>query len=180
MKKRSIIGVLAGGLMAAMLPGAAAAQNDAEGTMTWANNPTCRADQEVAWSLPPCEQDPDTGILTLPFVNPDKMTGTFDGVQVREGVLEFDVGNADFTYSARALFMGTVEGCGSGTVYFEVSGEGGHDADNVATFGSNTFTAVPGGTLPVVGSLDMSGTEVRNDDGTNTVSYTGSYGCDPE
>jgi hypothetical protein len=180
LNKRSIIYVLAGGLMAAMLPGAAVAQNDAEGTLTWANNGNCSAGDEVAWSLPPCELDPDAGILTLTFANPDKMTGTFDGVQVREGVLEFDVDNADFTYTARALFMGTVEGCGPGTVYFKVSGEGGHAAAGVDTFGSHTFTTVPGGTLPVVGSLDMSGTEVRNDDGTDTLSYTGSYSCNAE
>jgi hypothetical protein len=180
MRKRLAISLVAPGLLAAMLPGAVVAQNDAEGTMTWANNGTCSTGGESPWSLPACEQDPDTGILTLPFTNPDKMTGTFDGVQVREGVLEFDVSDADFTYTARALFMGTVEGCGPGTVYFEVNGEGGHDADDVATFSSHTFTAVPRGTLPVVGSLDMSGTEVRNDDGTQTVSYTGSYSCNAE
>jgi len=177
MKKRLTISLVAAGLVAA-LPGIAMAQGDAEGTLTWANNVTCSTGQEVAWSQLPCDQDPETGILTLAFVNPDKMTGTFDGVQVREGLLEFDVGNADFTYAARALFMGTVEGCGPGTVYFEVSGEGGHDADDRATFSSHTFTAVPGGTLPIVGSLDMSGTEVRNDDGTQTVGYIGSYTCD--
>ena len=179
MKKRSMIGMLAGGLMAAMLPGAAVAQNDAEGTMTWADNGTCRASQEVAWSLPSCAQDPDTGIMTIPFVNPEAMAGTFDGAQVKDGVLEFDVNNGDLSYTARVLFMGTVEGCGAGTVYFEVSGEG-NNADGVSTFASNTYTAVEGGTLPVAGSLDMSGAETVHNDGTHTLSYTGSFSCDAE
>lgn len=171
--------LLAGGLMAAMLPGAASAQSDAEGTMTFAFTLTCDVGQGSPWALPPCEMNEDTGILTVTVLSPDKVTGTFDGVQVRDGAIELDTANGDFAYAAQVMFSGTVEGCGAGTVYFEADGEGTNDADDIATFTSNTYTIVPGGTLPVVGSLDLSGTEVPNDDGTETMSYTGTYTCEP-
>jgi len=158
------------------VPGAAA-PGVAEGTLAWANNIKCRIDQDVVWSLSLCEQD-DTGTFTFPLVTADAMTGTFDGVQARDGVLEYGA-NGDFTFSGRGLFMGTVEGCGSGTVYFEASAEG-HDADGVATYTSNMYTIVPGGTLPVAGSLDMSGTEILDGDGNKTIGYTGTYTCDAE
>lgn len=106
------------------------------------------------------------------------MTGTFDGVRVQDGVLEYGA-NGDFTYTTRGLFMGTVEGCGAGTVHFEARAEG-ISVDGIATYSSNIHTAVSGGTLPVFGTLDMSGVEMLNDDGTKTVSYTGTYSCDTE
>jgi len=49
--------------------------------------------------------------------------------------------------------------------------EGGRDEPDVA---------VGQGTLPVAGSLDMSGTETLNGDGNKTISYSGTYTCDPE
>jgi len=46
MKKRAIIGLVAGGLIAAMLPGVAVAQMEGEGTTTYTVNVTCEAGQE--------------------------------------------------------------------------------------------------------------------------------------
>ena len=91
-----------------------------------------------------------------------------------------DTANGDFSYGAQVIFSGTVEDCGTGTVYFQANGEGNNDAADIATYTSNTYTIVPGGTLPVVGSFDTPGTEVPNDDGTESMSYTGTYTCDAE
>ena len=64
-----------------MLPGAASAQSDAEGTMTWAFAPTCDLGQDPSWDVPDCEMDEDTGFLTITILSAERMTGTFDGVQ---------------------------------------------------------------------------------------------------
>ena len=177
MKKRHITGLLASGLLASMLPGAVSAQGDAEGTMTWAFALTCDAGQGPAWAVPPCEFDEDTGILTVTILSAERMAGTFDGVQSRAGTLEM-AENGDFSYAADVIFAGTVEGCGSGTVYFEAKGEGNNDPSDIATYTSNTYTVVPGGSLPVEGSVETPGTEAPNDDGTETMSYIGTYTCD--
>ena len=158
------------------VPGAVG-PGEAVGTITWTNNLKCNIGQGVEWSLPqsPCVQDAE-GTFTIPVVTADAVTGTFDGVQARDGVLLYGA-NGDFSLSGTIVFMGRVEGCGSGTVFFETTAEG-IDADGIATYTSNTATTVPGGTLPVVGSLEMSGTEVLDDDGNKTIAYTGTFSCD--
>ena len=179
MKKRLMIGLLSAGLLAAMLPGVVAAQAaEAEGTTTFATNFTCELGQGSPLDLPACEVDETAMHFTV--LNPARKTGTFDGVQVLDATVDMNPADGSFTYSGLVLFVGTVEGCGTGTVYFEVEGEGMPNETGPSTWTSNTHTAVPGGTLPLTGTLDESGTEVVNDDGTVTWSYTGTYACDAE
>ena len=113
-------------------------------------------------------------------LNPARKTGTFDGVQVLDATVDMNPADGSFTYSGLVLFVGTVEGCGTGTVYFEVEGEGMPNETGASTWTSNTHTIVPGGTLSLTGTLDESGTEVINDDGTVTWGYAGTYSCDAE
>jgi hypothetical protein len=74
-------------------------------------------------------------------------------------------------------FAGRVEGCGTSTVFLDVAGEGFTDESGVNTFTSNTLTVVTGGTIPVRGSIDESGPQVPQDDGTVTMAYTATYEC---
>jgi len=178
-KKRRMISLLGAGLVAVMLPGAVTAQTEqAEGTTTFAANITCELGQGSPLDLPACEADDSALYLTV--LNPARKTGTFDGVQILDATARMNPADGSFTYSGLAFFVGTVEGCGSGTVYFAVEGEGMPNEVGASTWTSNTHTVVPGGTLPLTGILDESGTEVINDDGTVTWSYTGTYSCDAE
>ena len=99
MKKRYITSLVAGGLMAAMLPGAALAQTEAEGAVTFGENITCEYGQGSAAVLPACEASEDGTMLTLTFLNPQTRTGPFDGISVLDGTM---VGNfAEATFEVR-------------------------------------------------------------------------------
>ena len=179
MKKRLMIGLLTAGLAATMLPGVATAQTrEAEGATTFAANFTCEFGQGSPLMLPACEVD-DTA-MHLTVLNPARKTGTFDGVQVLDATVDMDPADGSFADSGLAFFAGTIAGCGSGTVYFAVEGKGMPNDVGASTWTSNTHTVVPGGTMPLTGTLDESGTEVVNDDGSVTWSYTGTYTCDAD
>ena len=165
MSKRLAIGLLSAAL-AAMVPAAAAA-DEAEGATTFATNFTCEFGQGSPLELPACELD-GAG-MRLSLLNPARKTGTFDGVQVLDGTVALE---------GLVFFFGTVEGCGTGSVYFEATGEGMPNEVGPSTWTSNTLTAVPGGTLPLTGTLDESGTEIVNEDGSVTWEYTGTFTCE--
>jgi hypothetical protein len=146
---------------------------DAKGTTATASNVVCESGQGSPRGLPRCSIDAVGAHITM--LNPAVKTGSFDGVQLLDATVVFSSRGGLSTYSGEAFFAGTVEGCGEGTVYFEVSGEGSRENDGTNTFTSNTCTAVPGGTLPLTGTLDEIGTEVLHDDGTATLDHTGTY-----
>jgi hypothetical protein len=85
--------------------------------------------------------------------------------------------DGSFTYNGEMTFAGTMEGCATGTVFFDVTGEGTTDASGVSTFTSNTFTAMPGGTLHLIATIDESGTEDQQGDGTTIMDYPATYSC---
>jgi hypothetical protein len=178
MKKRAIIGFVAGGLMAAMLPGMAVAQMEGEGTTTYFGNVTCEFGQGSPLSLPPCELDEEAGLLTFTMLNPATTTGALEGMQVLDGVGVQNVADGSFTGSGLLFWVGTVEGCGAGTFYAEAEFAGVGDADGVNTFSVNNFTIVPGGSLPITGTWDGTGTEVPNGDGSRTQATTFTYSCE--
>ncbi len=111
MKKRFIISLVAGGLMAAMLPGVAAAQTEGEVTTTYTPNVTCEFGQESPLSLPPCEFDEEAGLLTFTMLNPASTTGAFEGVQVLDAGGVQNVADGSFSGSGLVFWSGTVEGC---------------------------------------------------------------------
>jgi hypothetical protein len=179
-KKRFIISLVTAGLMAAVLPGLAAAQTEGEGTLVFGDNNTCEFGQGSALPLPACEFNEDGTIITITFSNPQDRSGPFDGVQVLSGSF---VGNtADFTFevSGTSYFAGEVEGCGPGTVYFDYAGGGTLDENLAPVWETNTYTAVPGGTLPITATIDEVGVNAAtpNGDGTSTLTYTATYSCD--
>jgi hypothetical protein len=176
-KKRLIISLVAGGLMAAMLPGVAAAQMEGEGTTTYIGNPTCEFGQGSPLSLPPCGFDEAAGLMTFTMLNPATTTGVLEGMQVFDAVGVQNVADGSFTGSGLLFWTGTVEGCGEGTFYAEGEFAGVADADGVTTFSVNTFTVVPGGSLPITGTWDGTGTEVPNADGSATQATTFTYSC---
>ena len=178
MKKRAIIGLVAGGLMAAMLPGMAAAQTEGEGTTTYYGNVTCEFGQESPLGLPPCEFDEEAGLLTFTMLNPGTTTGALEGMQVFDAVGVQNVADGSFSGSGLLFWTGTVEGCGAGTFYAEGEFAGTPDADGVTTFSVNILTIVPGGSLPITGAIDGTGTEVPNPDGSATQTTTTTYTCD--
>jgi hypothetical protein len=178
MRKRLTLGLVAGGLMAAMLPGATVAQTEGESSTTYNANLTCEAGQGSPLGLPPCEFDEEAGLLTFTMLNPGTTTGVFEGRQVFDGVGVQNIADGSFSGSGLLFWSGTVEGCGEGTYYAEGEFAGVGDADGVNTFSVNTLTVVPGGSLPITGTWDGSGTEVPNGDGSATQATTFTYSCD--
>lgn len=137
----------------------------------------CDLGEPTPFDLPPCEVGDLT--VTWPFEAPLEYTGTFEGSGFMAGDWTIDQVENDYTYTARGVFMGDVEGCGYGTLYFEVldgAGYWGEDGNPVYTGG--TATVLPGGTLPLAGTIDMTGPQTTYSDGTATVEHTGSYVCD--
>jgi hypothetical protein len=179
-KKRYITSLVAGGLMAAMLPGMAAAQMEGEGTTTYASNFTCELGQGSPLSLPPCELDEEAGLLSFTILNPAITTGALEGVQVFDGVGVLDMAEGSFSGSGLLFWSGTVEGCGAGTFYAEGEYAATGGPDGVDTFSVNSYTIVPGGTLPITGTIDGPGTDVLNADGSRTQAWTATYSCDEE
>lgn len=176
MKKRHITSLVAGGLMAAMLPGAAMAQTEADVGLTFALNPTCDLGQGS--TMAPCEVDESGSIITVTFSNPQRVSGAFDGIAVLNGTYVGNMGDGTFESSGTAFFAGEVEGCGAGTVHFDYSSSGTIAEDGSNTFDHDTYTIAPGGTLAVTGGYEQTGEETPNGDGTSNGVYTATYSCD--
>jgi len=117
-------------------------------------------------------------MVAITFNNPQVRSGAFDGISVLDGTL---MAKADDTFevSSTVLFAGEVEGCGTGMVIFEHSGQGTVGADGAPVWETNTFTTVPGGSLPVTATIDEVGVNeaTANEDGTSTLTYRVSYSC---
>ena len=180
MQKRTILSVLVGGLIAAMLPPAAAAQTEADGAVTYAENMTCDFGQGSAMELPACEASEDGSVLSLTFINPQSRSGPFEGISVLDGVLVGNFADATFEVGGTVFFAGAVEGCGEGTVYFDYAGSGTQDESGALIGVPNLLPSIPGGTLPVKATIDEIGvTEaVLNGDGTAPIMSAVSYSCD--
>ncbi len=179
-KKRLLTSILASGLLAVMLPGVAAAQTEAAGTVTFSDNVTCEYGQGSEAALPPCEMSEDGSLLTLTFTNPQVRTGTFEGISVLDGELRGNLAEATFEADGTVFFAGEVEGCGSGTVYFDWAGSGIQDETGALVWQTNTLTTAPGGTLAVTATIDESDTNgpVPNGDGSSTLNAAIAYSCD--
>lgn len=180
MRKRSILSVLASGLMAAMLPMGAAAQTEGEINLSYSENTTCDFGQGSPMALPPCEMSEDGTMMTLTFVNPQTRSGAFDGVSVLYGTLMGNLAEGTFEAGGTTFFAGTVEGCGEGTVYFDWAASGVLVEDGSLLWETNTLTSVPGGTLPVTATTDELGTNdaVQNADGSFSMVSPVTYSCD--
>jgi hypothetical protein len=159
-KKRSIIALIAGGLLAAMLPGAAVAQTEAEGTVRFT--------------------DEGGTVMTLTFSNPQTRSGPFDGISVLNGSLVGNFATGTFEVNGTAWFAGEVEGCGPGSVAFDWSGGGTLDENGAPVWETNDYTSVPGGSLPITATIDEVNVdpETVNGDGTKTIAYSTTYSCD--
>ena len=180
MRKRSIFTTIAGGLLAAMLPIAAAAQTDGEITLTYSENMTCEYGQGSAQALPPCEMSEDGTVLTLTFVNPQTRSGAFEGHSVLYGWLKGNFAEATFEAGGTTFFSGEVEGCGAGTAFFDWAASGVQDESGALIWETNTLTSVPGGTLALTATTDELGTNdaVANADGSFTMISPVTYSCD--
>jgi hypothetical protein len=176
-KKRFITSLAAGTLMAAMLPGVAAAQTEGEGTTTYIANFTCEFGQGSPLSLPPCEVD-EEGLVTVTMLNQGTTTGALEGMQVLDAVAELNLADGSFSGSGSLYWTGTVEGCGAGTYVAEAEFAGAPGADGITNFSVNNYTIVPGGSLPITGTWDGTGAEVPNPDGSATQTTTTTYSCD--
>jgi len=179
-KKRLLTSILASGLLAAMLPGVAAAQTEAAGTVTFGDNITCEFGQGSDAALAPCEMAEDGSALTLTFTNPQVRTGAFEGISVLDGELRANLAEATFESDGTVFFAGEVESCGSGTVYFDWAASGIQDETGGLIWDAITLTTVPGGTLAVTATIDETETNVAvpNGDGSSTHDTAVSYSCD--
>ena len=166
-----------GGLMAALLPSAAVAQSEGEGTLAFSNNTTCDLGQGSDRSLPPCEVD-ENGILTMTFTNPQDRSGPFDGFQFLEASGQLDTADGSFEASGYSYFAGEVEGRGTGTVFFDWEAVGATNAEGLPEFEVNRYTSTPGGTLAVTATIDELTTETPNGDGSSSLPYTVEWSCD--
>jgi hypothetical protein len=175
-KKRFITSLAAGTLMAAMLPGMATAQTEGQVALTYALNFQCEFGQGSA--TPPREVDESVPSITIVVMNPQSLTGAFDGIAVLDGHWVGDQGAATFETTGTAFFAGEVEGCGVGTVIFDYTSAGTINEDGSNTSDHDTYTIVPGGTLAVTGGYTQTGEEIPNGDGTATIPYTATYSCD--
>jgi len=151
---------------------------DAEGTVTSGDNVTCEYGQGSTAVLPACDRNDDDTMVSITFMNPRVMSGPFDGISVLDGTL---MAKSDDTFGASGtmFFAGEVEGCGSGTVIFEWSGQGTVGADGAPVWETSTLSAAPGGPLPVTATIDELGVNeaTANGDGTRTLTYSVSYSC---
>jgi hypothetical protein len=94
-------------------------------------------------------------------------TGTFTGAHAFDGTLE-ELEDGSISLHGTATFTGTVDGCGSGTVVFEINAE--IDPSGVVT--SSHFEALSNqGTLDVHASLEPLGSV------GGTLPYAGTYHC---
>ena len=166
--------------MAAVVPIVAAAQTEGEITLTYSENMTCDSGQGSAMALPACEMSEDGTVLDLTFVNPQTRSGAFDGHSVLYGWLEGNLAEGTFEAGGTTFFSGEVEGCGSGTVYFDWAASGVLDESGALIWETNTLTSVPGGTLPVTATTVELGANdaVQNDDGSFTMISPVTYSCD--
>lgn len=175
MKKRFITSLVAGGLLAATLPGVAAAQTDNDVALTFALNATCEFGQGS--DMAPCGPDEDGNPMVLTFSNPQSASGAMNGIAVLNGRFIPNGEDGTFTTSGSAFFAGEVEGCGSGTLNLDYAGNGIMNEDGSNTFESDVYTIVPGGSLPVTGSYEQTVPDAQNDDGTTTAIYAASLTC---
>jgi hypothetical protein len=106
------------------------------------------------------------------------LTGTFAGTVVfLPGSTYTFHADQSFQFSARAEWTGTVAGCGTGTIVFQVEANV-VVVDGIATWSPHShWTTLYGqGTLPVHATFDTSG---DSDPGgqTGTIAYAGQYSC---
>jgi hypothetical protein len=93
-------------------------------------------------------------------------TGTFAGTHIFDGTAEV-FKDGSLTFHGIATFTGTIDGCGTGTVVFEVDGA----ANPSGTITRDHAQTLSGkGTLPVHANLDFVGA-------LPTLTYTGNYDC---
>lgn len=137
---------------------------------------TCDAGQGSPLDLPPCEMD-ETAIQ-LPFALPYEISGALEGSGVETGLMVQRFDDGTFTYTGEGVFMGEIEGCGSGTLYFRVDDGAGYFGDGAIHYTHGTGQILPGGTLPVAGTIDLIGVQQDQPDGTAIVESTSSYTCD--
>jgi len=135
----------------------------------------CDAGQDVPFDLPPCEATETEA--RLPFVLPYEMSGTFTGSGVETGLWLQNLEDGTFTYTARGVFMGEVEGCGYGTMYFSVDDGAGYIDAEGTHFTHGTGQILPGGSLSLAGTLDLYGFQDDRSDGTATMDASASYYC---
>jgi len=169
--------VILGGLMAAMVSTVAAAQTSGESDLVFSSNFTCDLGQGSGRSLPPCVAD-ENGVVTMAFSNVQDRSGAFDGVQLLEASGQLDTNDGTFEAAGYSFFAGSVEGCGTGTMYFDWEAVGAMNAEGLPTFEINRYTSAPGGTLAVTATLEELVTETPNGDGTSSIPYTFEYSCD--
>jgi len=152
--------------------------SDAEATFRFVTGTfTCDLGQPSPFDLPPCEIGEVEA--TLPFELPFELSGTFDGSGMYTGVWLQNLEDGTFTYTGQALFMGEVEGCGYGTLYLAIDDGAGFEGEDGLNYTAGTMTVLPGGTLPLAGTLEMTGIQTEYPDGTGTVPISGSYTCTP-
>jgi hypothetical protein len=93
------------------------------------------------------------------------LTGPFVGTSTSPYRLILHA-DGSFEFEGTSTFTGTVAGCGTGTVLFNLTGQGELVGGN-PVLSKSSLTTVPGGTLSVHASLDSSA----------LTSYTGQYFC---
>ena len=135
----------------------------------------CDWGQGFPFDLPPCEADETHA--TMPFELPFEFTGTFDGSGIITGVQLTNIEERTFTSEGRGVWMGEIEGCGYGTMFFAYDDGAGYFSDDAVHYTAGTAEILPGGTLPLAGSFDLIGEQTDHPDGTGTVDITGSYYC---
>ena len=147
------------------------------GTMQYTPLITCYVGQADGFDMAPCPAD-DAG-LHADFHAPFELSGMLDGVGSMGGV--FSLRSDDTFYSdATAIFVGEVEGCGTGTVNLQLAGiEGFYNEDGVPVWTVGTWEVVAGGSVPVGGSFETLGTEtVIVPYTTGALDYAGELTCD--
>ena len=157
-KRFAQIGAIAASAVSLMVTGSALASAPlpASGTETYVSNFTV-------------EKAAD-GNVFLRGLNPGVKTGTFTGTQAADFTLVL-FKDGTFNFEGVLTFIGTVEGCGTGTVVFRAEGAGFLLPDETAVITRDHQQTLFGrGTLPVHARLDVSGT------GT-TLAYSGEYHC---
>ena len=174
MKRPFALAMVVGLIVALAVPAFANGKiREASGTTTFTLNPQCTPGVD-------CAIDPETGVLTIPLLNPATKSGTFKGTQVLTADFLLNTTDGSFVMTGTVVFNGRVKACGVGTVVFDAYGEGFLDETGTAVFEVNSETVnAAGTTLPISGQLNSPGALPTDPDtGVGSAPYSGEYACD--
>lgn len=152
---------------------------DLTGEMAFEWIPSCSLGPLLNRELDECATF--AGYTILPAVLPGVRTGTFDGTENFHGIFAVEP-DGDYVFAGISSFVGTVDGCGDGTVVFNSTGSGSFDLEQSAELDTLisgpidaiSYTAVASKLSTLDIALETTLTAAAR---TNTFDIAGTFAC---